>query len=160
MPATWSFDEMKRLASELGVLRGKDEEAMPAAKDEGRGLYKEIEHKNDLLIDEKQKEVEDYKRNSEAKFDDFDEEMNDYQKRVEKWNLGGRQGAEPKKPIKPTLDPVPPKVEVVRVPDDVSAYIDFLHPWGDKWLNPAILLLMFLGLTVATIVALRSQDIG
>jgi len=160
MPATWAFDEMKLLASDLGVLRGKDEEARPSKKDEGRGLYKDIEHRNDALIDQKQKEVEDYRSNSEEKFDEFDEEMDDYQKRVEKWNMAGRQGAEPKKPAEPTLDPVPPKVEVVEIPDDLSNYVDFLHPWGNKWLNPAVLLLMFFGLTAGAILMLRSQDIG
>jgi hypothetical protein len=101
MPATWSFDEMKRLTSDLGVLRGKDEEAMPSATNEGRGLYKEIKHQNDLIIEQKQLEVEDYKARAEKKFEDFDKEMNDYQKRLEKWNMTGRQGAEPKKPVKP-----------------------------------------------------------
>ena len=86
--------------------------------------------------------------------------MKDYQKRVAKWNMAGRQGAEPKKPAQPTLDPVPPKVEVVEIPDNLSNYVDFLHPWGNKWLNPAILLLMFLVLTVGSILVLRSQDIG
>ncbi|MDQ5846944.1 MAG: FHA domain-containing protein [Acidobacteriota bacterium] len=159
MPATWSFDEMKRLSA-LPVLRGKDEEAEPAAENDGRGLYKDIKYRNDQLVDQKQEEVEGYKSKSEDKFDDFDKEMNTYQKDLEKWNMGGRQGKEPKKPSKPTLDPVPPQVEVVQMPDDLSGYVDFLHPWGDRWLNPLVLLLMFLGLTGATIVALRSQDIG
>jgi ABC transport system ATP-binding/permease protein len=160
MPATWAFDELKRTSSELGVLRGKDEEAMPSSNDEGRGLYKEIEHKNDILIDQKQKEVEAYRASSEDKFEEFDKEMNDYQKRVEKWNMTGRQGVEPRKPSKPTLDPVPPQVKVVDIPDDLSGHIDFLHPWGSKWLNPAVLLMMFIGLTAGTIMVLRSQDIG
>jgi hypothetical protein len=160
MPATWSFDEMKRLTSDLSVLKGKDEGAEPAGKNEGRGLYKAIKHENDLLVEQKQQEVEDYKKGSEDKFNDFDKEMNDYQKRVEKWNLGGRQGAEPKKPVKPTLDPVPAKVKVSYLPDDLSGNVDFLHPWGDKWLNPAVLLLMFVAFTAGTIVTLRSQDIG
>ncbi|MCU1267905.1 MAG: ABC-type multidrug transport system, ATPase component [Acidobacteria bacterium] len=160
MPAGWAFDEMKRLSSDLGVLRGKDEEAMPAAQNEGRGLNKDIKYRNDQLIEQKQKEMEDYKTKSADKFDDFDKEMNQYQKDMEKWNMGGRQGQEPKKPPKPTLDPVPPKVEVVPMPDDLSAYVDFLHPWGDKWLNALVLLMMFIGLTGGTIIALRSQDIG
>ncbi len=159
MPATWSFDEMKR-SSSLQVLRGKDEEAEPAPQNEGRGLYKDIKHQNDQLVEQKQKDVEDYKKKSEDKFDDFDEEMNTYQKDLEKWNMGGRQGREPTKPDKPKLDPVPAKVKVVQMPDDLSGYVDFLHPWGDRWLNPLILLVMFVGLTGGTILALRSQDIG
>ena len=159
MPATWSFDEMKRF-SELPVLRGKDEEAEPAAANDGRGLYKDIKYQNDQLVDQKQKDVEGYKAKSEAKFDDFDKEMNAYQKDLEKWNMGGRRGTEPVKPSKPKLDPVPARVKVVQMPDDLSGYVDFLHPWGDRLLNPLVLLLMFLGLTGGTILALRSQDIG
>jgi ABC transport system ATP-binding/permease protein len=160
MPAAWAFDEMKRLSSELGVLRGKDEQAMPASANEGRGLNKDIKYRNDQLIDQKQKEMEAYKDKSADKFEDFDKEMNKYQKDIEKWNMKGRQGREPKKPSKPAMDPVPPKVEVVPMPDDLSAYVDFLHPWGDKWLNPLVLGIMFIGLTSATLIALRSQDIG
>jgi len=159
MPATWSFDEMKRFSS-LPALRGKDEKAEPAAQNEGRGLYKDIKHQNDQLVDKKQKEVEGYKSKSETKFDDFDKQMNTYQKDLEKWNMGGRRGKEPTKPSKPKLDPVPPQVKVVQMPDDLSGYVDFLHPWGNRWLNPAVLLFMFLGLTCGTILALRSQDIG
>ncbi|MDQ1639668.1 MAG: transport system ATP-binding/permease protein [Pyrinomonadaceae bacterium] len=159
MPATWSFDEMKRF-SYLPVLRGKDEKGEPAAQNDGRGLYKDIKYQNDRLVDQKQKDVEGYKSKSEAKFDYFDKEMNTYQKDLEKWNLGGRRGTEPTKPSKPKLDPVPPQVKVVQMPDDLSGYVDFLHPWGDRWLNPAVLLLMFFGLTGGTILALRSQDIG
>ncbi len=160
MPASWSFDEMKQLSAELGVLRGKDEEAMPAKENEGRGLYKDIKHQNDALIEQKQQEVEEYRARSVDKLDDFEQDMNKYQKDSERWNLGGRQGKEPKKPSKPALDPVPPKVEVVPMPDNLSGYVDFLHPWGNKWVNPLILLLMFIGLTLGTIIALRSQDIG
>jgi len=159
MPATWSFDEMKRFSA-LPVLRGKDEQAEPAAENEGRGLYKDIKYRNDQLVDQKQEEVQGYKSKSEDKFDDFDKEMNKYQKDLEKWNLSGRQGKEPKKPSKPELDPVPPQVRVVPLPDDLSGYVDFLHPWGGKGLNALVLLLMFIGLTGGTIVALRSQDIG
>jgi len=159
MPATWAFDEMKRFSS-LPVLRGKDENAEPAAQNDGRGLYKDIKYQNDKLVDQKQNEVEGYKSKSEDKFDDFDKEMNTYQKDLEKWNMGGRQGREPTKPSKPKLDPVPPQVKVVQMPDDLSGYVDFLHPWGDRILNPMVLLLMFIGLTGGTILALRSQDIG
>jgi ABC-type multidrug transport system ATPase subunit/pSer/pThr/pTyr-binding forkhead associated (FHA) protein len=159
MPATWAFDEMKRFSA-LPVLRGKDEKAEPATQNDGRGLYKDIKYQNDQLVNQKQKDVEEYKSKSEAKFDDFDKEMNAYQKDLEKWNMGGRRGTEPTKPSKPKLDPVPPQVKVVQMPDDLSGYVDFLHPWGNRLLNPLVLLLMFLGLTGGTILALRSQDIG
>src|SRR5207253_6928241 len=46
MPATWSFDELKRL-SELPVLRGADEGAEASNKNQGRGLLKQLEKEND-----------------------------------------------------------------------------------------------------------------
>ena len=60
MPATWSFDEMKRLSG-LEVLRGKDEDAQPAVANEGRGLYKQIEHDNDANIVDAKKRINQYK---------------------------------------------------------------------------------------------------
>ena len=45
-------------------------------------------------------------------------------------------------------------------PGRFSNYVDFLHPWGNVLLNPIVLLIMFFGLLLATIIALRSQDIG
>jgi hypothetical protein len=38
--------------------------------------------------------------------------------------------------------------------------VDFLHPWGHVLIDPIILLIMFFGLIIATIVSLRAQDIG
>ena len=61
---------------------------------------------------------------------------------------------------KTNAHPVSPGVEVVEIPDDHRGHMDFLHPWGDKWLNPLVLLITFMGLTAGRIMALRSQDIG
>lgn len=158
MPATWSFDEMKRLSG-LDILRGREEGAEPSSKNEGRGLYKEIKHRNDLTIDQKQQQVEDYKAKSESKLKDYQQQMEKYQKDIEKWRMAGSAGPAPKKP-EVTLDPVPPKAEVAPIPDDLSDYVDFLHPWGHIWINPLVLLVMFFGLVAATILALRGQGIG
>jgi hypothetical protein len=38
--------------------------------------------------------------------------------------------------------------------------VDFLHPWSHLIVNPLVLALMFFGLFLGTIVALRTQDIG
>jgi hypothetical protein len=157
MPATWSFDEMKRL-SRLDVLRGKDEDAQPAGKNEGRGLYKEIQHQNELTMNDKAREMENYRNNSETKSKDFEKEMDQYQTDMARYQRGQLK-SEPKKPKAPPMDAAPAKAKVEEVPDDLSAFVDFLHPWGGAWLDPGILLVMFLGLVGATIVALRSQDI-
>jgi ABC transport system ATP-binding/permease protein len=159
MPATWAFDEMKRLSmSDLAVLRGKDEAAEPSSKNEGRGLYKQIEHENDQQLDSKQKEIEDYKARSEAKTKAFEKEMEKYQTEMGKYQRGVIS-SEPRKPKAPVMDQAPSKAKVNKLPEDLSGYVDFLHPWGGIWLNPAVLLAMFLGLIGATVGALRSQDI-
>jgi hypothetical protein len=46
------------------------------------------------------------------------------------------------------------------VPEDLSAFIDFLHPWGGHMINVGVLLTMLLVLLGATGIALRIQDIG
>jgi ABC-type multidrug transport system ATPase subunit len=160
MPATWSFDEMKRLSkADVLVLRGKDEEAQPSTANEGRGLYKETEHINNLTMDAKQEEIEDYRSTSERKSKDFEREMETYQTEMANYQRGLITSA-PDKPKAPEPDPAPTKAKVEKIPDDLSEYVDFLHPWGGTWLNPLVLLLIFVTLLGATLRILRSQDIG
>lgn len=160
MPATWSFDEMKRLSrDDVLVLRGKDEEAQPATSNEGRGLYKQTEHINNQRMDGKQNEMEDYRAKSERKSKDFEKDMETYQTEMGKYQRGLVK-EEPRKPTAPKPDPAPAKAKVEKIPDDLSEYIDFLHPWGGTWFNPLVLLFMFLIFVGATLRTLRSQDIG
>jgi hypothetical protein len=152
MPATWSFDEMKRLSG-LEVLRGKDENAQPAATNEGRGLYKQIEHDNDANIAEAKEKINQYKSDAETNYRDFEKEMDDYQKEL--LNRGS-----PTKPTAPELGPAPEIAAAVRVPDDLSNYVDFLHPWGGNLTNLGVLFAMLFVFLGATGIALRAQDIG
>ncbi len=152
MPATWSFDEMKRLSG-LEVLRGKDENAQPAAKNDGRGLYKQIEHENDANIVEAKRKIDQYKADAETNSKNFEKEMDEYQKDL--LNRGS-----PAKPTPPVLGPAPEIAAAVRVPDDLSNYVDFLHPWGGNFTNLGVLFAMLLFFLGATGVALRAQDIG
>ena len=49
-----------------------------------------------------------------------------------------------------------PKIhEADKLPEDLSNYINFLHPWGNAILDPFVLMLMFFGLVIATIIALE-----
>ncbi|MBD0325294.1 MAG: hypothetical protein ICV68_02625, partial [Pyrinomonadaceae bacterium] len=64
------------------------------------------------------------------------------------------------KPEPPKLKEAPQPKDIVKEPDDLSSYVNFLHPWGHPLLNPAILVAMFFLLVGATIVALRGQDIA
>ena len=152
MPATWSFDEMKRLSG-LDVLRGQDESAQPANKNEGRGLYKQIEHENDKNIQDAQQRINDYRSDAEQKSKDFEKNMDQYQKDL-------MTGASPKKPAAPQPGPAPEVAGAKKVPEDLSSFVDFLHPWGGHLTNLGVLLAMLFGLLGATGIALRSQDIG
>lgn len=159
MPATWSFDEMKRLSKpEVQVLRGEFEGAQPAATNGGRGLYKQIEHVNEARMNAKQKEMEDYRASSERRSKDFAAELESYPSELAKYR-SGQLADEPQKPTPPAPEPVPAKAKIEKIPDDLSGYVDFLHPWGGTWRNPLVLMLMFLCLVAATLRALRSQDI-
>ena len=152
MPATWSFDEMKRLSG-LEVLRGKDEDAQPAVTNEGRGLFKQIEHDNDANIVDAKQRINQYKADAETDSKNFEKAMDEYQKEL--LNRGS-----PKKPTPPAPGPAPEIAEAVRVPDNLSNYVDFLHPWGGNLTNLGVLLTMLLVFLGATGIALRAQDIG
>ena len=74
---------------------------------------------------------------------------------------GGKKNKDKdKKPEPPKLKPAPEPKEAVKQPEDLSSYVDFLHPWGGRLSDALILLAMFFGLLAATLFALRSQDIG
>ncbi|HYJ87164.1 MAG TPA: FHA domain-containing protein [Pyrinomonadaceae bacterium] len=151
MPATWAFDEMKRLSG-LEVLRAKDEDAEPAENNEGRGLYKQIEHENDASIADAREKIDEYKSDAERNSKDFEKKMDQYQKDL-------MAGGSPTKPTPPKLGPAPEIAEATRIPDDLSGYVDFLHPWGGHFTNLAVLLTMLFVFLGATGISLRAQDI-
>ena len=64
------------------------------------------------------------------------------------------------KPEAPKLKEAPQPKDAVKQPEDLSGYVDFLHPWGDRLINALVLLGMFFGLLGGTLLVLRSQDIG
>jgi hypothetical protein len=151
MPATWSFDEMKRLST-LPVLGGKDEDAQPAKDEDGRGLFKNVERENDQNIEDARAKVTKYKSDAEKSIHDFEKKMEDYQKDL----ATGRGG---KQPTAPKLGPAPEIPPAKKVPDNVSGYVDFLHPWGGHVVNLGILIAMIFTFFVATIIALRAKDV-
>jgi len=151
MPATWTFDEMKRLSG-LEVLRGKDENAQPAVNNEGRGLYKQIEHENNASIADAQQKIDKYRSDAQKSSKDFEQEMDQYQKDI-------MSRGSPVKPTAPKLGPAPEIAEARLIPDDLSNFVDFLHPWGSPFTDLAVLLLMLFVFLGATGVALRAQDI-
>jgi ABC transport system ATP-binding/permease protein len=150
MPATWSFDEMKRLST-LDTLR--EEGSDPKGANDGRGLYKSVEKTNDDNIEESRRKMDKYKKDADTSLKDYEKKMKDYLKNAQ-------TNPSLKQPPAPTLSPAPAVSPAVKVSDDLSNYIDFLHPWGNVLTDPAILFIMFLVLWIGTLVTLRAQDIG
>jgi hypothetical protein len=70
------------------------------------------------------------------------------------------KGGNPTKPTAPKLGPAPEVNKAVRIPDDLSTFVDFFHPWGGHLINLGVLFTMLFGLLIATALALRAQDIG
>jgi ABC-type multidrug transport system ATPase subunit/pSer/pThr/pTyr-binding forkhead associated (FHA) protein len=144
MPATWSFDEMKRLSG-LDTLREE------GSSDE-KGLYKKVEDEND-------RNVKDTREKIKKELGDAKDELNRYERNMKEYIDKLRQGQDPGAiPAKPTVGEGPKVSDAVKVPEDLSKYVDFLHPWMHGLVNPIVLLFMFFGLVLATVIALRLQD--
>jgi ABC-type multidrug transport system ATPase subunit/pSer/pThr/pTyr-binding forkhead associated (FHA) protein len=149
IPATWAFDGIKRFST-LDTL---DEEGSdPDGENKGRGLYKHYEDLNDEHIAQAKEDVENYKKDAEADSKEYERKMKDYINDM-------KSGVQSTQPEAPKLKPVPKIHEADKIPEDLSSYINFLHPWGNIILDPFVLLVMFFGLVIATLIALKSQDI-
>jgi len=140
MPAAWSFDTMKRFST-LDTL--EPEGAEPNGPTQGKGLYQYTKDENAKIIDNARKSIEDYKKDAETKFREYDRQIRN-----------GETPAIPH-PDEPSAIPDPKQV-----PSDLSHYIVFLHPWMNEVLNQIVLMLMFGLLVIATLIVLKLQDVG
>jgi hypothetical protein len=149
MPATWSFDEIKRLAP---VDTLQEEGSDPEGPNKGRGLYGYTEDVNDQNIEKARQDLERYKLDAQSDLDRFSRDMKDFVREAAT-NPGAQQ------PETPELGKLPEVPAAVKVSKDLSSYVNFLHPWGNLVLDPLVLLIMFFGLLVATALALKRQDV-
>lgn len=156
MPATWAFDGLKQFSSsrtDALALDTLDEEGSdPEGENKGRGLFKHYEDINDQNIEKARNDVAQYKKDAEQDLKDYEKKMKNY---VE--DLKAQKQAD--QPEVPKLKPVPEVKGAEKVPENLSNYISFLHPWGFWFLDPFVLLLMFFTLVIATIITLKAQDI-
>jgi ABC-type multidrug transport system ATPase subunit len=149
MPATWAFDGLKRW-SRLDTL---DEEGSdPDGENKGRGLYKHYEDLNDEHINSAKDDVANYKKDAEADSKEYERKMKDYIKDLQ-------SGQQADQPAAPKLKPAPEVHPAEKIPEDLSGYVNFLHPWGNIVVDPLVLIVMFFSLVIATILTLRAQDI-
>ena len=135
MPATWSFDTMKRYST-LDTL--EEEGAI-----NGRGLYKNIEVENDKIIADAKSDLKNYKADADEKLEEFENDLKN-----------GRNVSAP------TLDEPPKIADAKKIPENLNNYINFLHPWMHEIVNQFVLMLMFFMLVIATLLVLRLQDTG
>ena len=156
VPATWAFDGIKRFSGSdfdsLALDTLKEEGSNTEGKNKGRGLYKHVEEVNDDNIEKARQDIANYKKDAEDKMKDYEDKMKSYLEQAPyNPNL--------KRPDAPKLGKAPDVPEAEKIPADLSSYINFLHPWGNILLDPFVLLVMFFGLVIATVIALRAQDI-
>lgn len=131
MPTAWSFDSIKQHS---GLDTIEPEGSNSDGPNGGLGLYKAIEKKNDELIDETKENIDQYKR-----------DMRNYLANIDQ----GIKSSEPK----------PPEVKTPeKLPENKSDYVNFLHPWMNVGLNEIVLLVMFAGLMIITLLVMRSRD--
>ena len=140
MPATWSFDTMKRFST-LDTLQKFG--AYENGETKGQGLYEFIKTENDKIIEDADEELKNYKKESEKKFQQYQID-----------SLSG------KNPPLPKLDDPPEIREAKKIPEDLSGYVNFLHPWMHGIVNQLVLMIMFGGLLIATLIILRLRDTG
>jgi ABC transport system ATP-binding/permease protein len=151
MPATWSFDAIKRLSS-LDTL--KMQGSNPNGPNQGRGLY---QHTRDVNAENASKahiQLEEY--NQQVK------KTLEAQERAARKAIARNTSPSPeasKTPAGPAIGPPPSVPEPQEIEDNLSQYVSFKHPWGGPILDPAILAAMLLVLLVATLIALKARDI-
>lgn len=135
MPAAWSYDSLKRFS-------GLDTLEQEGAKD-GNGLYKRIEEKNDKVISDAKRSVDDGRARLQKRIDILWEDL---------------EAGNPVPP-KPGIGDPPVIGDADKLPTDLSTYVTFLHPWMGGFVNQLVLMFMFGMLVLATLVVLRLKDI-
>jgi ABC transport system ATP-binding/permease protein len=107
------------------------EGADPRGPSKGMGLYRFIETENEKTLTRAKRDLEDYKRMGGAQI----QESTDGEDRLA----------------------IP---EMKKIPEDLSGYVTFLHPWMNEVLNQLVLMLMFGMLVIGTLIVLKIKDLG
>jgi ABC-type multidrug transport system ATPase subunit/pSer/pThr/pTyr-binding forkhead associated (FHA) protein len=129
MPAAWSFDTMKRFST-LDTL--EPEGARSSTK--GLGLYKFVETENEKALNKAKKDLDNFKSISGSSYQED-------------------QTGEP------SLADELAVPEMKKVPQDLSGYVTFLHPWMNEVVSQFVLMLMFWIMAFCTLIALKIKDL-
>jgi ABC-type multidrug transport system ATPase subunit len=139
VPAAWSFDTIKRFSG-LPTLEPEGAEADGPTR--GLGLLKQVETDNDAILAKARRDLDEYQKTTVEKLRKYDDDR-----------IAGLT------PPRPDLEEMPAIPNARKIPDDLSGYVTFLHPWMNEVLNQVILMLMFGVLIAATFVVLKLRDI-
>lgn len=151
MPATWSFDEVKRLSS-LDTL--KEEGSDPNGPNKGRGLYRHTEELNSENVTNARNQIEDYSKRVSEALSQQDRGTKSSTSSTDMNSASEVKSRENRQIGSPPSIPTP-----VEINDNLSGYVSFKHPWGGLIRNPAILFTMLFTLSLATLIALRVKDV-
>jgi hypothetical protein len=143
MPATWAFDDIKRLSS-LDTL--KQEGSDPDGPNKGQGLYHHIKELNQENLRQSREQISNYNRQVTDALTQRDQGA----KRSRPATVAGNEDAQIGSP--PSV-PQPAEID-----ENLSAYVNFKHPWGGKIRDAVILAAMLLVFFMATLVALRTKE--
>jgi ABC-type multidrug transport system ATPase subunit/predicted component of type VI protein secretion system len=132
MPAAWSFDTMKRFST-LETL--EPEGADPRDSTRGLGLYKFIETENQKILEKARRDIDDFKQLTGSGYQEGT---------TNSGNSVSDRLAVP---------------DMKKIPEDLSGYVTFLHPWMNEVLNQLVLMLMFGIIILVTLIVLRIRDI-
>lgn len=147
MPATWAFDEVKRLST-LDTL--KMEGSQPAGPNQGRGLYDHVKDLNEQNVRTARRQVEEYRDQTKKSVEDYTRSV------TEQLRGAGATAATPV--VTPSVGPAPAVPDAVEIGEDLSSYVSFLHPWGNHVVDVGALIMMLFGLVIATLAALKTRD--
>jgi ABC-type multidrug transport system ATPase subunit/pSer/pThr/pTyr-binding forkhead associated (FHA) protein len=145
MPATWSFDEIKRLST-LDTL--KMEGSQPSGPNQGRGLYDHVKDLNEENVRAARQQVADYREQTKKSVEDYTRGVSEQMRGV-----GGPVST-------PSVGPPPAIPDAVEIEKNLSEYVSFLHPWGSHIVDVAALFVMLFGLVIANLIALKTRDTG
>ena len=151
MPATWSFDEIKRL-SFLDTL--KDQGSDPNGVDKGRGLYRHIEELNSENVKNARNQINDYSKRASEVLGQPDRGI---KSAASSHDVSPASAAKPPETLK--IGPPPSIPDPEKINENLSGYVSFKHPWGGLILDPVILFTMLFTLLLATLIALRVKDV-
>jgi len=148
MPATWAFDEIKRLSS-LDTL--KEEGSNPGGPNQGKGLYHHIKELNEENIRRSREQMSEYNRQVTDALSQRDQAAR--RSRAATGNPAPAGG-----PGDLQAAPTPSIPEPAEIDENLSAYVNFKHPWGGKIRDAAILGVMLVVFLLSTLAALRTKE--